>query len=67
MSSTAEPSLPQTGPQEVSEPAPSVPGAAPKRPADHPDHLAWEARMLAGAERLARDEDARRESGKRLW
>ena len=67
MSGTAEPSLPQTGPQEVSEPAPSAAGAAPKRAADHPDYLAWEARMLAGAERLARDEDARRESGKRLW
>jgi hypothetical protein len=67
MSSTAEPSLPQTGAQEVSEPAPSAPGAASKRAADHPDYLAWEARMLEGAQRQARNEDERREAGKRLY
>ena len=55
-------SRPKTGPQD-----PGAPSAAPQRAADHPDYQAWEARMLSGAERLARDEDARRDSGRRLW
>jgi hypothetical protein len=67
MSSTAEPSFPQMGPKEVGEPAPSAPGAAPKRAADHSDFQAWEAQMLAGAQRQARNEDERREAGKRLY
>jgi hypothetical protein len=67
MSSTAKPNRPRTGPQEGGALAPSVPSAAPKRAADHPDDLAWEARMLETAARQSRNEDERREAGKRLY
>ena len=67
MSSKPDPSHPQTGPQEVEAPGSLAPGAAPKRAADRPDFQAWEARMLAGAQRQARNEDERGEAGKRLY
>ena len=47
--------------------AASATTAPDKRAANHPDYQAWEARMSSGAERLAKNEDERREAGKHLY
>ena len=52
---------------DVIEPATSTTTPTDKRAANRPDFQAWEAQMLAGAQRQARNEDERREAGKRLY
>ena len=47
--------------------APSPASVSRPRAADHPSYLAWQARMLAGAQRLAGNEDERRASALRLF
>ncbi len=48
-------------------PAVSTKTATDKRVVNHPDYQAWQGRMLQGVGRLAKNEEERQESGKRLF
>ena len=52
---------------DAADPGPSSTSPSGARAADRSDYLAWQARMIMGAERLARNEDERRASGLRLF